>query len=161
MRYLILIVFSFLCLSCDLFEVTKVSSKEIYQEEVEAINWKEVDQFPLFPSCPADESDRQKELACFQSVIGSHLQQHVKMLDRTVSVVVKDTVLIQLRISEQGQIGLRNIEMKASTERQMPALRRTLEEGISTLPIPQPALKRGIPVVTEFTFPLAIKTTAL
>ncbi|PQB03464.1 hypothetical protein [Aureitalea marina] len=161
MRYFILLLVSFLLLSCDYFEVKKVSSKEIYQEEVDAINWKEVDQFPLFASCPADEDDREKELECFQSVIGNHLQQQVKLLDRSVSAEVQDTVLISLRISEQGQIGLRGIQMNEETERQIPALRRTLEEGISSLPTPQPALKRGIPVVTEFSLPLAIRTTAL
>ena len=159
MRYVVLLVLVSTLVSCDYFQVKKVSSKEIYEEEVDAINWKEVDQFPLFDDCPADQEDREKELACFQSVIGSHLQEQVKTLDQSVSVQVQDTVLISLRISEQGQIGLLNIVMDQTTERQIPALRRTLEEGISTLPKPQPALKRGIPVVTEFTLPLAVSTS--
>ena len=159
MRIVVLLVLVLTLVSCDYFEVKKVSSKEIYEEEVEAINWKEVDQVPLFEDCPADQENKKEELACFQSVIGSHLQEQVKTLDKSVSVRVQDTVLISLRISEQGQIGLMNIVMDQTTERQIPALRRTLEEGISTLPKPQPALKRGIPVVTEFTLPLAISTS--
>ena len=65
-KYLTLLLIPFLVIqltSCDFFESTTVSSKEIKK----ASSWSKKDQAPSYPECESLEKDEQLE--CFQNII--------------------------------------------------------------------------------------------
>ncbi|MEM7187687.1 MAG: hypothetical protein AAF466_13620 [Bacteroidota bacterium] len=53
------------------------------------------------------------------------------------------------------------MRMDSLLDQQLPSLRPWLTESIETLPKLSPASKQGVPVTTQFTFPLVIETEEL
>ncbi|MBT0606811.1 hypothetical protein [Aequorivita echinoideorum] len=158
MKYLIIVLlFSIAASSCQYFETEKVSSEKIYKEEIEAIDWKEVDRYPSFIHCDSiAEKPEQKQ--CFINTINSRLYQSIS--DKNIIAVheVYDTVLVDFAVSNKGNLSILQIEMDSVLKKDFPNLEDLLLKTIDSLQPIAPAYKRGIPVKTQFTLPVIIQT---
>ena len=143
--------------SCQFFETEKVSSEEIYKEEMETIDWKDVDNYPAFANCQnALEKPEQKE--CFINTISSQLYKSISHGDMVAVREVYDTVKVKFEISSKGELSIREIKIDTLLKKEFPNLEKWLLQSIDSLQPVAPAYKRGIPVKTQFTLPVIIKT---
>ena len=46
-----LLILSLFFYSCEYFETKKISSETFVKDEIKSINWKDVDQYPIFKNC--------------------------------------------------------------------------------------------------------------
>ncbi len=143
--------------SCNYFQVEKVTSEEILEEELKTFSWDEVDTYPKFSSSSAVASSKEEEAKQFSNRIANSLNEDSKLRHIVVETIQKDTVLVHLKISSKGIITVKNILIDSITETQIPKLRNSLLEAFSNLPEVLPALKRGRPVQTEFTLPIKLQ----
>jgi hypothetical protein len=70
-------------------------------------------------------------------------------------------VKLAFSINNKGKLLVTNIVIAPSIQQEFPQLNSWLLEGIDTLHPVAPAYKRGIPVATQFTLPIIIKTKEL
>tara|TARA_R110002050_G_scaffold179172_1_gene312576 strand:+ start:316 stop:795 length:480 start_codon:yes stop_codon:yes gene_type:complete len=154
---LIFVFLLILATSCQFFETEKVTSEKIFQEEIEAIDWKEVDRYPSFSNCENTlEKPEQKE--CFISTISTHLYKSINHEDIVAVREVYDTVKINFEISSNGQLQILEIRMDTLLKKEFPRLENWIKQSIDSLQPIAPAYKRGVPVKTQFTLPVIIKT---
>ncbi len=146
--------------SCGYFETEKISTETFYQEELKAIDWKEVDQYPAFPSCE-NLTEKPSQKTCFENTLSAHLRRSFGKHSASTVRDLNDTVKLAFSINNKGKLKVTNIVIAPSIEQEFPLLNSWLLEGIDTLHPVAPAYKRGIPVATQFTLPIIIKTKEL
>lgn len=158
MKYSFLfILFLILATSCQFFETEKVSSEKIYSEEMQTIDWKDVDSYPSFPNCDKTlEKPEQKD--CFISTISTQVYKSINEEGIIATRDIYDTVKVNFEVSKDGKLSIIEIKMDTLLQKEFPILEAWLLQSIDSLKPVAPAYKRGIPVKTQFTLPVIIRT---
>ncbi len=160
MKQVLFLLLILLTNSCGYFETEKISTETFYQEELETIDWKEVDQYPAFLNCEK-LTEKPSQKTCFENTLSTHLRESFSKHNATAIRDLNDTVKLAFSIDNKGKLKVRDIEMTASIRDAFPELNSWLLEGIDTLNAVAPAYKRGVPVATQFTLPIVIRTKEL
>ncbi len=156
-KHLYLVFLLLLATSCQFFETEKVSSEEIYEEEIKTIDWKDVDRYPSFTNCKNTlEKPEQKE--CFINTISSHLYKSISHENMVAVREVYDTIKVNFEVGSEGRLSIVEIKMDTVLQKEFPNLETWIFQSIDSLQPVAPAYKRGIPVKTQFTLPVIIQT---
>lgn len=139
-------------MSCDFFQKKKLAEEEMIDT---IIDYKSVDTFPLFPDCDSIPS-QDKQRVCSQIKLSEHIFASLSESNIITARKVADTVRVKLLVSSSGKVSLTNVEMSDNLLKQIPTIDSLLKNSIATMPVLKPALKRGIPVATEFSLPIVI-----
>lgn len=157
MKYVLLLLITLLASSCQFFETEKISSETFYDEEIKTIDWKDVDQYPIFKSCESlSEKEAQKD--CFENTLATYLFEAVTSNKDMAIKDLNDTVYVKFSVSEKGQLSVKSIDMDSLTKAELPRLEEKLRKKIDSIVLTAPAYKRGIPVKTKFTLPIVLQT---
>jgi len=156
---LVFLVISFGFSSCQFFETEKISSETFMEEEIKAINWKEVDSYPVFQKCE-NETEKAKQKSCFETTLANHLYRSIQSENTTVITDINETIIIDFMINEKGELSISNMKIDSVLSNQLPLLENKIIQGIDSLQPIAPAYKRGIPVKTTFKLPIVIKTNS-
>lgn len=152
-----LAIFLITATSCQFFETEKISSEKILEDEMEAINWKDIDQYPTFSSCDS-VLDKPEQKQCFINTISTHLYQDISRKDMVAVREVYDTVKVRFEVGSTGRLSILEIQMDSLLEKEFPDLEMVILNSIDSLQPIAPAYKRGIPVKTQFTLPVIVQT---
>ena len=155
-RLLVLLALAFNLLACDNVETKKVSSKDLVQEELKAINMNEVEEYPTFASCNG-LNDQQARYACFKAELKRNFQQQLSQKTIIVETELDDTIWLHLSISDKGELKIDAAEIPDTIATQLPELELWLKDSLDSLPKITAAYKRGIPVKTAFKMPVVVK----
>lgn len=151
----LLLVFFILLTNCDFFQSKKVSTEKLLEEEIQAINWNDVDEYPTFSHCDTATSNQEKKV-CFEGLLHEMLNSHLENQKIVVTQDVSDTVFLKIHIDKNGKFFIQNIDMDATTQAQIPHLDSILRHSFDSLPKIYPAIKRSQQVATEFSLPIII-----
>lgn len=154
---LVLILMLFLASSCQLFNTEKIPSETFYEKEVEAIDWSEVDQYPVFTECERF-SEKPAQKTCFENALANALYNNMVGEDMLAGEELIDTLWIEIWVSKQGELTIKNLEIDSIIQKDFPQLTTRIVQSIDSLDVIAPAYKRGIPVTTQFKLPVVIKT---
>lgn len=157
MKQLFYLALLLLASSCQFFETEKISSETFYEEDMKAIDWADVDQYPAFPQCETF-TEKQEKKNCFERTLQEHVAKSLGSKKMSTHEELSDTVLLEFSISRKGEISILNVTMDSLLMKQLPSLKQWLTESIESLPQLAPANKQGVPVETQFTFPVVIVT---
>ncbi|MEZ4874294.1 MAG: hypothetical protein R2793_02260 [Flavobacteriaceae bacterium] len=146
--------------SCQYFTSERISSETFYKEEMESIDWNEVDTYPAFKECETF-TEKAEQKNCFQSVLQNRIKAKLDGEKVMVSQSVSDTVNMILQIEKEGNIQVVEIITDSLTLQHIPLLSQLLKESVEQLPAPAPAYKRGIPVTTQVTLPIVLNSPEL
>ncbi|MFA5297491.1 MAG: hypothetical protein WC389_04710 [Lutibacter sp.] len=149
-----LIIYSFLVLSCSYIE--KNTKRAPIQKIDTVVDFNAVDSYPLFPNCK-DSSSRAEQQVCFQIEMSEHIYASLKEFQFKVKDSVNDTIFVKLKIDAFGKISLSNIQSATKISQLIPEFDSIVKVSVENLPTLQPAIKRSIPVTTEFTLPIVLK----
>ena len=147
------IICSFLVLSCSYIE--KNTNRVPVQKIDTVVDFNTVDSYPLFPNCE-DIPSREKQQICFQMEMSQHIYASLKEFQFSVKDSINDTIFVKLKIDALGKISLSNIKISDKTSGLLPQFDSVLRVSLLNLPTLQPAIKRAIPVATEFTLPIVL-----
>ena len=159
LNILILLLFSFVFSSCQFFETEKISSESFLEDEIKAINWKDIDQYPVFQSCE-NETEKASQKSCFETTLINHLYQSIQSENTIVSKDLNETIIIDFMVNEKGTLSISNMKIDSVLSNQLPLLENKIIQGLDALQPIAPAYKRGIPVKTTFKLPIVIKTNS-
>ena len=139
--------------SCSYFNID--SNKKNIQPIDTIVDFNTVDAFPLFPNCNHIPS-REKQQVCFQVEMSQHIYAALKEHQLNAKDIINDTVLVKLKVDNIGKISLSEIKISDKTKELLPNFDSILKISLENLPVLQPAIKRDMPVTTEFTLPIIL-----
>ena len=154
---LVLIALSFIIQSCQFFETEKISSETFLETERESINWKDVDQYPVFEVCE-NFTEKEQQKQCFESTLSAHIYSSINVENTIVTSDLNETLLLNFIVDEKGKLSVSSMQIDSLLQAQIPLLETNIIQGLDFLQPIAPAYKRGIPVKTTFKLPLVIKT---
>ncbi|MBV1887939.1 MAG: hypothetical protein KUG51_01490 [Urechidicola sp.] len=152
-RFILVAFCCSLLVSCQFFKKKELSEDAIIDT---IVDYNTVDIFPLFPDCDSIPS-QEKQKICSQIKLSEHLYASLAKTEISTSKSINDTLLIFLRIDSEGLVSLTNLKTSSIIKEQIPTLDSLMANSVQKLPQLKPAIKRGIPVATEFTLPIVIK----
>ncbi|RED25257.1 hypothetical protein BD847_2005 [Flavobacterium cutihirudinis] len=142
--------------SCQYFEKQVPSEKELLQKELKSINWKEVDEYPTVAECEtiADEKQRQK---CFFDVMAKLIQEKLDIDTLSILYPELDTIEVKVTVFPNSKMVFEPQFPKDSVAYDTIKIDSILHARLVDFPKVNPAIKRGIPVKTQFILPVIIK----
>jgi hypothetical protein len=151
---LLLVIFLFN--SCQYFEKQIPSEKELLQKELKSINWKEVDEFPSVVECEKIENKKQRQ-QCFFEIMTQLIQQ--KLCSDTLAILYPelDTIEVKVTIFPNATMKFEPQFPKDSVAYDTVKIDSILRARLVDFPKVNPAIKRGIPVKTQFILPVILK----
>lgn len=152
-RYFIFFLLGFSLTSCEFFKKKEHVSETVIDT---IIDYKSVDSFPLFPNCDSIPSIKKQQI-CTQIKLSQHIYASIADSEIITSKPVNDTILVKLKIDRTGKSKLSSLAASQFVKEQLPNLESHISKGIEELPTLKPAIKRGMPVTTEFSLPIVIK----
>ena len=156
-KIIILVLFPFFVIqlsSCDLFESTTVSSKEIKK----ASSWSKKDQPPSYPEC--ESLDKEEQLECFQNIVSDRLMTTILEASFVASTPFEESIDLTLKVDKNGAISLVEAEIPNNVLDALPYLESTIEDAIAKLPNALPATKTNVGVNVDIQFKLPILISA-
>lgn len=128
----------------------------LLQEEMKKIDWNKVDAYPSVDACDSlfNESERKQ---CFFDFISSQLQARLD-LDTLTSVYPQaDTLEVLVTVFPDAHIEFALQTTTDSLQLQSQQLDSILRLRLDGFPEINPALKRGVPIKTQFVLPVILK----
>ena len=158
MKKIILTLFLSILLfsSCQYFEKQVPSEKDLLQKELKSINWKEVDEFPSVYGSDTIENKIERQQCFFEYM--TQLIQHKLSVD-TLSVLYPelDTIEVKVTVYPNSRIIFEPLFPKDSVAYDTVKIDSILKARLVGFPKINPAIKRGIPVKTQFILPVILK----
>ncbi|APX99299.1 hypothetical protein [Lacinutrix venerupis] len=142
--------------SCEYFNAKKIASEDIFKEEISAINWNDVDNYPTFSSCDSLQVKTDRK-SCFENTLSQHITNSLQNETIIVSQDIEDTILLEFQVSKTGKISIKHINLSETIEVEIPEIKNMISNSLNSLPQIYPALKRDQPVKAEFKLPIIIK----
>ena len=147
-----------LCLtSCEWFASTETKTRQLVEEELSAIDWNEVDQYPLFDTCE-ETASKPEQKTCFEQNLVMHLSMSLQDFEFQSDQRLADTLYVDFMVDPQGKIFVVSMDKNAAFSKANPEFERIVSRSLRSLPRLEPALKRGIPVSSRFRIPLVLHT---
>lgn len=151
MKFKYLIIVCVLFSSCEFFNFKKIENQQVIDT---IVDFSKVDTSPSFVECK-DKIDRER-LACFRSTIHQKLSENLAIHQIKVKDSIDETISVFLSINSKGNISLKEVVSSDNIKTQISSIDSLLKISVDKLPKISPALKRSIPVNTEYQLPIRI-----
>ncbi|MFB9051640.1 hypothetical protein ACFFVB_00990 [Formosa undariae] len=156
MKHFVFILALLSICACDDLKVKKTSTEAILNEELQSFTWNEVDEYPTFSSCETSATQQYRK-QCFEQTLAATILKRLEAERIIVNRDVLDTLLIQFKISDTGDLSLLNFKVDSLTQAEIPNIKFLVTSSLDSLPTIEPAIKRGQKVNSLFTLPIIIK----
>ncbi|TDW49855.1 hypothetical protein EV144_102281 [Flavobacterium sp. 270] len=150
--FLILLLFN----SCQYFEKKVPSEKDLLQKELKSINWKEVDEYPTVADCEKI-TDKKLRQQCFFEVMSTLIQEKLNIDTLSIMYPELDTIEVKVTVYPNAALKFEPQFRKDSTAYDTTKIDSILRARLVDFPKVNPAIKRGVPVKTQFILPVILK----
>ena len=150
--------FVFLVVSCQFFDAKAPDENVLLQEELNKINWSEVDQYPSIFQCDGNLDIEQQKQCFFDNLIKT-IQERIGVDTIQVMYPEVDTIDVKVTINADSTLKFEAQQPKDSITYDFVKIDSILKNRLSDFPKVEPAIKRGIKVKTQFVVPVIIKVT--
>lgn len=142
--------------SCQYFDKQVPSQEELLKKELKSINWNEVDEFPSVSECEKikDEAMRKQ---CFFEFLTQTIQQKLSIDTLSVLYPELDTIEVKVTVFPDATMRFEPQFPKDSVAYDTIKIDSILHARLVDFPKVNPAIKRGIPVKTQFVLPVILK----
>lgn len=141
--------------SCGFFDSNEKKTQELVQKELNAINWNDVDAYPIFEDC--DENWTQsKQRECFENGLLEHFSKTLYEFEFILKEGVNPRVQVDFLVDIDGKIIVLDIEKDGAIDEQMPEFDEIISQSLLKIPPLAPAIKNRIPVKAKFRIPIVL-----
>ncbi|MFH6972215.1 hypothetical protein DR871_005620 [Flavobacterium petrolei] len=154
-QYYLFLIFIFFN-SCQYFDKQIPSEKELLQKELKSINWKEVDEYPSVVDCEKIDNKAQRQ-QCFFEVLTQLIQEKLSVDTLSVLYPELDTIEVKVTVFPNATMQFEPQFSKDSVAYDKIKIDSILKARLVDFPKINPAIKRGIPVKTQFIIPVILK----
>lgn len=156
MKKIVLYIATLLLFSCNYFDKKIPSEQELLDKEIKEINWNEVDEYPSIADCEKLTDENQKK-QCFFEFLTSTIQQKLGVDTLATLYPQLDTVQVKVTINTDATLQFEPQFPNDSIAFDKQKIDSILQLKLVDFPKINPAIKRGIPVKTQFILPVIIK----
>jgi hypothetical protein len=156
MKKAIALLLLFQLTSCHYFEKQVPSEEALLKEQLDEINWKQIDEYPTVVDCEqiSDETLRKQ---CFFDFLTQTIQQKLAV-DSVRNLFPKlDTIEVKVTVFPNEQVTFEPQFPKDSVAYDTIKIDSILHARLVDFPKIKPAIKRGIPVKSQFILPVILK----
>ena len=133
------------------------SEKELLEKQIKEINWKEVDVYPSISDCEKLTDETQKK-QCFFEFLSSTIQQKLSIDTLKILFPKLDTIEVKVTVNPDATMQFEPQFPQDTVAYDTIKIDSILKIKLVDFPKVNPAIKRGIPVKTQFILPVIIKT---
>ncbi len=150
----ILLLFPLLLGGCQLIDKQIPSEDELLEKELQQINWNAVDEYPSVVSCDSI-ADKEQKKQCFFEYLTELIQ--IKLSADTLAVLYPqlDTIDVKVTVLPNATLEFEP-QLADSLSVNRPMIDSIIRARLVDFPDIQPALKRGMPVKTQFVLPVIL-----
>ena len=144
--------------SCQFFNGKAPDEDELLKEELEKINWNEVDQYPTVPSCESDSvPDKETQKQCFFQFLTETI--HSKIETDTIQILYPqlDTLSVKVTINTDASLLFETQQPTDSISYDFQKIDSILQTRLAQFPKVEPAIKQGVKVKSQFIVPIILK----
>lgn len=158
MRKIILIAIAFLFIlnSCQYLDRSVPSKEVLLEKEMKAINWKEVDEFPSVSDCEKIR-DKTMQRNCFFEFLTQQIQLKLNIDTLSVLYPQLDTIEVKVTVFPDSTLKFEPQFPKDTVAYDTIKIDSILHARLIDFPKINPAIKRGIPVKSQFILPVILK----
>ena len=133
------------------------NEKELLDKQMKEINWNEVDEYPSVADCEklADANQRKQ---CFFDFLTATIQQKLAIDTLSTMFPKLDTIEVKVTVLPNSDLEFEPQFPKDSVAYDTIKIDSILRVRLVDFPKVNPAIKRGIPVKTQFVLPVIIKS---
>lgn len=142
------------CASCQYFEHKVPSEDELLQQKLQEINWKEVDEFPAIADCDS-VADKLARKRCFFEMLTEVIQRKLDVDTLILHYPQIDTIQVIVTVFPDSQITFEPQIIDSITKDTI-KIDSIIKLRLTDFPKVSPAIKRGIPVKTQFILPVIL-----
>ena len=143
--------------SCQYFEKKVPNEKELLDKQLKEINWNEVDEYPSVGDCEKlTDADQRKQ--CFFEFLTTTIQQKLAVDTLSTLFPQLDTIEVKVTVFPNSTLQFEPQFPKDSVAYDTIKIDSILHARLIDFPKVNPAIKRGIPVRTQFVLPVIIKS---
>lgn len=151
----IVFFFPVLFTSCQWMSARLPNEQQLLEEELNKIDWTKVDLYPSVASCDSIfDEDIRKE--CFFTYITEELEANLCADTLRGTFANMDTLKVLVTIQPDAQVSLALYQLNDSLKQHLKSVDSLLQEKSKTFQNLSPAMKRGVPVTSQFVLPLVL-----
>lgn len=143
--------------SCQYFEKKVPNEQELLDKQMKEINWNEVDEYPSVADCEK-LTDANQRKQCFFEFLTATIQQKLAIDTLSTMFPKLDTIEVKVTVLPNSTMEFEPQFPKDSVAYDTIKIDSILRVRLVDFPKVNPAIKRGIPVKTQFVLPVIIKS---
>lgn len=151
-----LIGVTILLYSCQLFDKKVPDENLLLQQELQKINWEEVDELPSVLQCDTITDPAVKK-QCFFDYLSQTIQTRIGIDTLQMLYPNTDTISVKVTIFPDASLQFESQFLKDSVAYDKIKADSVLLARLADFPKVEPAIKRGVKVKTQFILPVIIK----
>ena len=133
------------------------NENELLDKQMKEINWNEVDEYPSVADCEKLADATQRKL-CFFEFLTATIQQKLAIDTLSTMFPKLDTIEVKVTVLPNSDLEFEPQFPKDSVAYDTIKIDSILRVRLVNFPKVNPAIKRGIPVKTQFVLPVIIKS---
>lgn len=133
------------------------NEKELLDKQLKEINWNEVDEYPSVTDCEKLMDSNQRK-QCFFEFLTATIQQKLAVDTLSTLFPKLDTIEVKVTVFPNSNMEFEPQFSKDSVAYDTIKIDSILRIRLVDFPKVNPAIKRGIPVKTQFVLPVIIKS---
>ena len=143
--------------SCQYLEKKVPNEKELLDKQMKEINWNEEDEYPSVADCEK-LTDATQRKQCFFEFLTATIQQKLSIDTLSALFPKLDTIEVKVTVFPNANMEFEPQFPKDSGAYDTIKIDSILRARLVDFPKVNPAIKRGIPVKTQFVLPVIIKS---
>lgn len=140
--------------ACRFIDQQIPSEEELLKKELETINWGEVDEYPSVASCDSVATKEEKK-QCFFQYLTELIQMKLSADTLAVRYPQLDTIDVKVTVLPNATLEFEP-QLTDSIPTEHAEIDSIIKSRLVDFPEIHPALKRGIPVKTQFVLPVVL-----
>lgn len=152
----LVVILCLLLVSCQLFDKKVPDETELLQQELQKINWSEVDEYPSVYNCDSLQ-DLEQQKQCFFKYLSQEIQQKISIDSIQMLFPNIDTIQVKVTVFPDKTTVFETQHSKDSLDYDLKEIDSIIQSSLSNFPPIEPASKRGVKVKTQFILPVIIK----
>ena len=142
-----------ICSSCEYFNLNNKSNQQAIDT---IVNFTTVDVSPTFKVCK-DLIDKEANTNCFRESIYKYISENLSEATIKATQKINETIYVTIAIDNKGKPSVSKITATESMYTVIPKIDSLIVVSLQRLPKLYPAIKRGIPVATQYQIPIQIR----
>ena len=144
-----------LTVSCQLKYNQLPDEEVLLKEELDKIDWTKVDAYPTVDLCDSLLDDKSKR-DCFFAFITQNLQVRFNADTIEGNFTQLDTLKILVTVKTDSQVEFELYDLPETLIEQTKTINKFLHEQGQVFSVVHPAVKRGVPVTSQFIIPVVL-----